>query len=181
MIGYSQQAGQVAALPTLLPWTAKRTAPGHLVVRLGQDRAIWMDWDEQRLRPAGSSGGPGFSNGDYDLPLAQTHGWLMVPGRQARSLFARLSDVDLRPETFRNFAVAEAEVAGAPSFIIREDLGLMPAFHWLVERSLGLSALNRALLHGERLGGALIGLDVLRIYENAARKRQQPARVTGRR
>ncbi len=57
--------------------------------------------------------------------------WMMVTGRHAPAIFAKLCGVDLRRGTFPPYAVAQTPVARVNCVVVRADLGDTTAFHLL--------------------------------------------------
>lgn len=69
----------------------------------------------------------------YSVPRFNSSVWLMVTGRCSTEMFAKICGVDLRTNKFSSGAIAQTSIARINGIIIRNDLGEVPAFHFLFD------------------------------------------------
>ncbi len=71
------------------------------------------------------------ADGGYPVPRRSTNFWVLITGRHAAALFAKICGVDLRPHKFANHDIAQTSVARINTVIVRDDRGDLPVFHLL--------------------------------------------------
>jgi sarcosine oxidase subunit gamma len=124
-IAYRQAGGELAiklaATEIFLIDSLKAT--GSLIGKV--DKA-WQ-WAETAPRPAQG----------YLTPRRDSHGWFLVTGEHAPSMFAKICGVDLRPHKFDNLRVAQTSAAKMGVVIVRDDMGGLPAYHVLADLASG--------------------------------------------
>lgn len=106
---YAQAGGELAArlAPSEIFLLDSLAGTGALMQRLN---AAWQ-WAEAAPRPAQG----------YPLPRQDSHGWFMLAGEFAPSMFAKMCGVDLRRDRFADGMIAQTSVAKMGAIIIRAD------------------------------------------------------------
>ena len=69
----------------------------------------------------------------YSVPRYDSSAWLLITGQYASAMFAKICGVDLRENKFPFGAIAQTSIARMNAIIIRNDLGVVPAFHLLFD------------------------------------------------
>lgn len=118
------------------PNRARLQNDGTLVARLSNDEHLFLGgpgdgaglierldgaWDIQAGRMC------------YRMPRAHTHAWFAITGQFAVEMFSTVCGVDLRPEKFANYAIAQTSVARTNGIVIRADTPSTPVFHLLAD------------------------------------------------
>ena len=141
--------------------TACEVSTGGLCLRLGDNEAFILS------NPRGHIGdrfAPMYLNptqGCYPAPRRETHAWLLITGSAAPEVLSKVCAVDCRLHRFPQFAIAQTIAAAVSIVLVRHDLGLVPAFHLLVDTT-SAGYLWAALLDaGQQFGVAPVGLDTL--------------------
>ncbi|MEJ2120133.1 MAG: sarcosine oxidase [Alphaproteobacteria bacterium] len=110
-----------------------------LVARLSPSEALLLDTGGGKvMERLAASLPPHGDGGAYPVPRMDTHGWFRLGGPDAPHLFAKLCAVDLRPEKFPNFSVAQTIAARLPVIIIRQNIKNAPHFHVLMDSASAL-------------------------------------------
>lgn len=124
-IAYKQPGGELAVklAMTEIFLIDSLKATGALIERLNK---AWQ-WAPTAPRPAQG----------YPVPRQDSHGWFLVTGEKAPSMFAKICGVDLRPHKFENGRVAQTSAAKMGVVVVRDDLGGVPAYHVLADIASG--------------------------------------------
>ncbi|MFQ5549007.1 MAG: sarcosine oxidase [Woeseia sp.] len=150
---------------------ALRQADGSLVARLSNDEYLLLGNLTDESGPATrTSAAWSLDTTDhvYDLPRADSHGWLAVTGGHASSMLAKVCGVDLRLQKFPDGDVAQTSVARTNAIVIRADRGSCPCFFILGDASV-TEYLWGALLDAMReFGGRAIGIAALRALRKSS-------------
>jgi sarcosine oxidase subunit gamma len=138
---------------------ALRLAPQEIVVlgdlkgANGTPRRLRAAWEAQGLPPQSPRGFP--------MPRDETHAWFMVTGTESAAMFAKLCGVDLRPGSFANGAIAQSSFARSNGIAVRDDLGELLAYHFLMDSASAEYMWGCLLDAMEEFGGGPIGLEAL--------------------
>ena len=98
----------------------------------------------------------------WPVPRRDGSFWFLVTGEHAATMFAKLCGVDLRPAKFAKHAIAQTSVARTNAIVIRDDLGVVPAFHLLGD-SASARYMWRCLADAaDEFGGRPVGLEAVR-------------------
>jgi sarcosine oxidase subunit gamma len=159
-------AGEGVRLPE--PNLALRQEDGTLAARLAPREALLLppltgDPDPTaRLEPAwreARRSRPGEPLG-YPVPRADSHAWFLVAGERAPAMFAKVCGVDLRPDRFAPFRVAQTQAMRLSVVVIRDEGGL-PAWHLLLDSASAEYAWDCLLDAMAEFGGRPAGLAAL--------------------
>ena len=145
-----QQSGGAWALrlaPTEILLIDALSGSGRLINQLNE---AWR-WGEQASRQAQG----------YPMPRQDSHCWLMVTGKSAPEMFAKVCGVDLRPRHFAQGAIAQTSMAKMSAIVARTDLGPTPAYNVLAD----IASAEYAMAEFD---GRLVGLAALRELDGPA-------------
>ena len=97
----------------------------------------------------------------YPVPRGASHAWLLVGGRHAGAMFAKLCALDLCTGKFPDGHAAQVIVARIGAIVVRDDIGGVPAFHLLADCA-STDYLWRCLKDAAReFNGEAVGYDAL--------------------
>ena len=113
---------------------------------LDQMLASWNIEDEERT---------------YPLLRRDSHAWFAVASPDAPALFAKICAIDMRPEKFRNLAIAQTSVAKMSAIIVRADIGSRLCYHVLADSAAALYFCSCLLDASHEFRGRLVGLDAV--------------------
>ena len=100
--------------------------------------------------------------GCYAVPRGAANFWLLIMGRHASDMFAKLCGVDLRSQKFPVNMIAQTSLARSNGIIIRTDVGTAPGFHLLGDAASALYMLNCVEDAMEEFGGKPVGISAVR-------------------
>jgi len=110
-----------------------------LVARLSPTEALLLETGGGKvMERLAATLPPHGDGGAYPVPRMDTHAWFRLGGPDAPKLFAKLCAVDLRPEKFPNFHVAQTIAARLGVIIIRQNFKNEPQFHVLMDSASAL-------------------------------------------
>lgn len=69
----------------------------------------------------------------YSVPRSNSSSWLMITGKHASDMFAKICAIDLRLKSFTNYSIAQTSIARINGIIIRNDINETPAFYLLFD------------------------------------------------
>ena len=100
--------------------------------------------------------------GCYALPRRDSHYWFALCGVRAAEAFSKLCPIDLQPEAFANFRVAQTTAARSNVILIRSDIGEILAYHVLGECGSAQYMWECLTDAMEEFSGRPVGLEALR-------------------
>lgn len=144
---------------TVVPDAPNRAAAqpaGGLVLRLAPRELLWLGCghglDLAWERGEGRRGWP--------LLRAHGHAWLVLAGRRAPDLLARVCALDLRPHKLAPLALAQTRALGLSVIVVRAP-GAGLRYDLLIESASAAWAWRTLLVELEDLGGRPVGADAL--------------------
>ena len=140
---------------------ASEQPDGGLCLRLGDTEALLLASLQGTARHGFTAIDSPTAEGFFPVPRDETHAWLVMLGRAAPVVLAKICAIDCRMTKFPTLGIAQTSIAGLAAVIVRRDIGGIPAFHVLVDAT-SAAYLWAALLDaaGEH-GGRPIGLEVV--------------------
>ena len=145
---------------------AQMQADGSLITRLTNNEILIIENLKQpgsvcaALEQACLSDAPANC---HPVPRGYSHAWLLVGGRDASAMFAKLCALNLHPDKFSNGNAAQVIVARISAIVIRGDIdgGATPAFHLLTDNA-SADYLWRCLKDAaQEFNGTAVGYDAL--------------------
>ncbi len=138
---------------------------GSLAVRLSDGEVLLLGnllGNSELLERLGKehSGEP--PDGVYQVHRADSSAWLMVTGRLAPEMLAKLCGVDLSPQVFSQLEVAQTSVARASAVVVRWDVGETLAYHVLPGAALAEYFWDCLMDAMAEYGGRPAGLEAVR-------------------
>ena len=139
---------------------AARLGASGLTCRLAPTEALILADAEivDRLAAACARETPGKC---YAMPLADSHAWFGIAGRNAARLLAKLCGVDLRPHRFDNLEIARTMIAGLSAIAVRDDIGEMLAYDLLADSASALYLWDCIVEAMAEFDGAVVGTEAL--------------------
>ncbi len=104
----------------------------------------------------------------WPMPRRDGFFWFLITGVQAPQMFAKVCAVDLRPKSFANYAIAQTSLARVNSVIIRDDIGVTPAYHVLADSASAEFLWDSLFDAMAEFDGKPIGVQVLRHLKSDA-------------
>ena len=102
----------------------------------------------------------------YPLPRRDSHGWFMVSGAHAPTMFAKLCGVDFSPDKFDDLAIAQTSIARVSGIIIRDDHEEQLAYHVLCDSGLAAYLWDCLVDAMIEFNGRPVGLAAVQSLEN---------------
>ena len=103
---------------------------GSLICRLASNELLWLSGLNSPTQAVE------ISQPDvrcYSLPRQDSHVEFMIIGGSSANMMAKLCGVDLSPQTFDNFEIAQTSVARLSAIIIRANVARYPAYRILLD------------------------------------------------
>ena len=128
-----------------------RLAPNEAMILANQDIIGRLDAAWARQMPVAC----------HPVPRADSHAWFKVAGRDAASMLAKLSGVDLRPRGFADLEVAQTFVARLSAIVVRDDIGGTLAYNLLADSASALYLWDCVVEAMAEFDGAVVGTEAL--------------------
>lgn len=101
--------------------------------------------------------------GSVDVTSVYTN--LLLAGPNSRRVLGLLTSLNVNKEALPNLSATGAKVAHIPAFLLREDIGALPAFQILIPREYSEDAWESILHAGAAWGICPAGLAALSVLE----------------
>lgn len=102
------------------------------------------------------------ADGCFRVAREETSCWLLLSGRHAAAMLAKVCAVDLRPRVFAPGAIAQTNVARLNAVVIRGDLGAVPAYDLIADHASAVYLWGALLDAMAEFEGAPVGLAAIR-------------------
>lgn len=110
------------------------------------------------------------TDADLSLPLpvyvtdvTSVYAQFLLAGPQSREVLRKLSSLNVSEGSFPDWSCGQSNLAHVRAIILRQDLGLLPAFHLLVGRDYGESVWEAVMHGGREFEIAPFGLEALKL------------------
>jgi len=103
---------------------------GSLICRLSTNELLWQSGLNSPTRVVEM---PQPDARCYPIRRQDSHVEFIIVGRSSANMMAKLCGVDLTPQVFKNFKVAQTSVAKLSAIIVRADIAAYPGYRILVD------------------------------------------------